>query len=32
MMDQFNLFHKPNKKSEEWEDDGLAHPSNQTAY
>jgi hypothetical protein len=32
MMDQLNPFHKPNKKNEEWEDDGLAHSSNQTAY
>jgi hypothetical protein len=31
-MDQLILFHKPNKKSEEWEDDGIAHFSNQTAY
>ena len=31
-MDQLIPFHKPNKKSEEWEDDGLAHPSNQTVY
>jgi hypothetical protein len=30
-MDQLNPFHKPNKKSEEWKDDGLAHSSNQTA-
>jgi hypothetical protein len=30
-MDQLIPFHKPNKKSEEWEDDGLAHSSNQTA-
>ena len=31
-MDLFNPFHKPNKKNEEWEDDELAHSSNQTAY
>jgi hypothetical protein len=32
MMDQLIPFHKPNKNSEEWEDDGLAHSSNQTPY
>jgi hypothetical protein len=32
VMDQFIPFHKPNKKSEELEDDGLAHYSNQTLY
>jgi hypothetical protein len=31
-MDQLNPFHKPNKKNEEWEDDGLDHSSNQTTY
>jgi hypothetical protein len=31
-MDQLIPFHKPNKKSEKWEDDRLAHSSNQTAY
>jgi hypothetical protein len=29
-MDQLILFHKPNKKSEEREDDRLAHSLNQT--
>jgi hypothetical protein len=32
VMDELILFHKPNKNSEEWEDDGLAHSSNQTPY
>jgi hypothetical protein len=32
MMNQLIPFHKPNKNSEEWEDDGLAHSSNQTPY
>jgi hypothetical protein len=32
VMDQLIPFHKPNKNSEEWEDDGLAHSSNQTPY
>jgi hypothetical protein len=31
-MDQLIPFQKPNKNSEEWEDDGLAHSSNQTHY
>jgi hypothetical protein len=31
-MDQLILFHKPNKNSEEWEDDRLAHSSNQTLH
>jgi hypothetical protein len=31
-MDQLIPFHKPNRKSEEWEDDGLARSSNQTDY
>jgi hypothetical protein len=31
-MDQLIPFHKPDKNSEEWEDDGLAHSSNQTLY
>jgi hypothetical protein len=29
-MDQLNLFHKLNKKNDEWEDDGLDHSLNQT--
>jgi hypothetical protein len=32
VMDQLISLHKPNKKSEEWEDDELAHSSNQTPY
>jgi hypothetical protein len=32
VMNQLILFHKPNKNSEEWEDDELAHSSNQTPY
>jgi hypothetical protein len=32
VMDQPILFHKPNKNSEEWENDGLAHYSNQTPH
>jgi hypothetical protein len=32
VMDQLILFYKPNKKSEEWENDGLTHSSNQTPY
>jgi hypothetical protein len=32
VMDQLILLHKPNKNSEEWEDDGLIHSSNQTSY
>jgi hypothetical protein len=32
MMDQLILFHKPNKKSEEWEDDALTYFLNQTLY
>jgi hypothetical protein len=32
VMNQLIPFHKPNKNSEEWEDDGLAHFSNQTPY
>jgi hypothetical protein len=31
-MHQLIPLHKPNKNSEEWEDDGLAHSSNQTPY
>jgi hypothetical protein len=31
-MDQLIPFYKPNKKTEEWEDDGLDLSSNQTAY
>jgi hypothetical protein len=31
-MDQLIPLHKSNKKSEEWEDDGLAHSLNQTVY
>jgi hypothetical protein len=31
-MDQLIPFHKSNKNSEEWEDDGLAHSLNQTPY
>jgi hypothetical protein len=31
-MDQLISFHKPNKNSEEWEDDRLAHFLNQTPY
>ena len=30
VMDQLILFHKPNTKSEEREDDGPPHCSNQT--
>jgi hypothetical protein len=32
VMDQLILLHKPNKNSEEWEDDELVHSSNQTPY
>jgi hypothetical protein len=32
VMDQLISLHKPNKKIEKWENDGLAHFSNQTAY
>jgi hypothetical protein len=32
VMDQLIPFHKPNKNSEEREDDGLAHSLNQTPY
>jgi hypothetical protein len=31
-MDQLIPLYKPNKNSEEWKDDGLAHYSNQTPY
>jgi hypothetical protein len=31
-MDQLILFYKPNKKIKQWEDNGLAHYSNQTPY
>jgi hypothetical protein len=31
-MDQFIPFHKPNIKSEEWEDDGPPHSSKQTHH
>jgi hypothetical protein len=31
-MDELIPFHKPNKNSEEWKDDGLTHSSNQTPY
>jgi hypothetical protein len=31
-MDQLISFHKPNKNSEERENDGLTHFSNQTLY
>jgi hypothetical protein len=31
-MDQLIPLHKPNKNSEEWEDDGLGNSSNQTPY
>jgi hypothetical protein len=30
VIDQLILFHKPNKNSEEWEDDELGYSSNQT--
>jgi hypothetical protein len=32
MINQLISLHKPNKNSEEWEDDGLTHSSNQTSY
>jgi hypothetical protein len=32
VMDQLISFHKPNKNSDESEDDGLAHCSNQTPH
>jgi hypothetical protein len=32
VMDQLIPFYKPNKKNKEWEDDVLAHYSNQTSY
>jgi hypothetical protein len=32
MMDQLIPFHKPNTKSEEWEEDGPPHSSNQTHH
>jgi hypothetical protein len=32
VMDQLIPFHKPNKKSEKWEDNGLGYSSNQTPY
>jgi hypothetical protein len=32
VIDQFILFHKSNKNSEEWENDELTYSSNQTLY
>jgi hypothetical protein len=32
VMDQLIQLHKPNENNEKWEDNGLAHSSNQTPY